>query len=139
MSDAIFNSSGDVNGGSGRIASAWAGQGASAAPTMANILSAAGVTPTQTVERHLPTYTYNKPAPVDYQAIADQAKADAQAMLGFKSKSELQDYINQQIAAQGTRAQPSLYVDRPEGLIRYYQEAGLVPQNVPVTSYGVYR
>ena len=138
MSDAIFNSSGDVNGGSGRIASAWLGPGASAAPSMANILSAAGITPTQTVERHLPTYTYSKPAPVDYQKIADQARADAQAMLGFKDRSELQDYINQQIAAQGTRAQPNLYVNRP-GMLRYYQEAGLVPQNAPVANYAVYR
>lgn len=135
MSDAIFNSNGDVKGGSGRIASAWLGPGASAAPTMANILSAAGITPTQTVERHLPTYTYNKPAPVDYQSIADQARADAQAMLGFKDKSELQDYINQQIAAQGqTRSQPRRYVDRPE-LLRYYQESGLAPRNVPVVTY----
>lgn len=90
MSDAIFNSTGDVNGGSGRIASAWLGPGASAAPTMANILSAAGITPTQTVERHLPTYTYNKPAPVDYQAIAAQARADAQSILGGLAEANYQ-------------------------------------------------
>lgn len=126
MSDAIFNSAGDVNGGSGRIASAWAGSGASALPAVANLLSSQGLTPAQVAYKAPLTMEYHKPAPVDYQAIADQARAAQQSMLGFKDQSELQNYINQQVAEQlknqGRRQVGGPWADN--AAIKYYNETG---------------
>jgi hypothetical protein len=126
MSDAIFNSAGDVNGGSGRIASALAGSGGTTLPAIADLLSSQGRAPTQVAYKAPLTLEYHKPAPVDYQAIADQARAAQQSMLGFTNQSELQNYINQQVAEQlknqGRRQVGGSWADN--AAIKYYNETG---------------